>query len=73
MKDIAQKASEYERLARHIAQQMGQDPDLLICNGEPERVSLPGSIAHVVNIGEAKPLWTAYLHAARAALGVELR
>ena len=73
MKDIAQKASEYERLARHIAQQMGQDPDSLICYGEPIRVSLPGSFAHVIDIGRAQPLWTAYLPAARAALGVELQ
>ena len=71
--DMKQKMGEYERLARRIAKQMGHDPDVLICLGEPERISLPGSFAHVVNIGAARPLWTAYLPVAREALGVELK
>lgn len=73
MKEMTEKMSEYERLARHVAKQVGQDPDRLVAVGTPQFVHAPGGLYHYVDVGQLRPLWTLYMDVARAALGVELR
>lgn len=73
MDDVREKMTEYERHARAIAKQMGQDPDALIGLGHPQFVHVPNGLYHIVDVGQLRPLWTAYLALARTALGVELK
>ena len=71
--EMERKLSEYERVARAIAKQMGQDPDAMIGSGQPQLVHVPQGLYHIVDIGNLRQLWMAYLPLARAQLGVELK
>lgn len=47
-----------EAIARAICQGSHEDPDMMICNGEPFRVR------HGFAVTEAAPNWTKYTHMA---------
>ena len=74
MKDeMSKRMDEYERLARRIASEAGQDPDQLVVSGHPVMVHTPVGMHHHIDIANARPLWLTYLPLARTALGVELK
>lgn len=57
-----------ERIARSIAESLGQDPDMQIAPGMPQRVALPcyGTEYHAAS-SYVFPLWKLFVPAARAA------
>jgi hypothetical protein len=59
------------QLARRMAAQYHYDIDALYVSGEAERVSVPGSLGHIIDLNRTRPLWTAYLNAAHAILAAE--